>query len=244
MADLEYKQLFGLNAPSLPPAPDFAHIGDGATALMAASPIFKFFGIEVDDQTVSLARNLQAEWASHRSSYTPPPAGTRRSPATVFAYWRGAAKLLPNLSKIACIRRLRRLRPNGNVATELFMSIVKDMDKVKARSTKAKTLYYVAFLRANSPIVRLLLKRGALEMLSASERDGAARDAARQAVKQATLQITPAQLLLAADASASRAAAAAERLGKEGEREKEEEGEGGEEEEEGEREEGEAELSF
>lgn len=196
----------------------------------------------MDDQTVSLARNLQAEWASHRSSYTPPPAGTRRPPAAVFAYWRGAAKLLPNLSKIACIRRLR---PNGNAAPERFMSTVKDMDKVKTRRTKAKTLYNVAFLRANSPIVRLLLKRGALEMLSASERDGVARDAARQAVKQATLQITLAQLLLAADASASRAAAAAERLGKEeGEREKEEEGEGGEEEEGGEREEGEAELSF
>ena len=240
MADLEYKQLFGLIAPSLPPAPDFAHIGDGTTTLMAAC--LQGLRHRSGRPAVSFVRNLQAEWASHRSSYTPPPAGTRRPPAAVFAYWRGAAKLLPNLSKIACIRRLR---PNGNAAPERFMSTVKDMDKVKTRRTKAKTLYNVAFLRANSPIVRLLLKRGALEMLSASERDGVARDAARQAVKQATLQITLAQLLLAADASASRAAAAAERLGKEeGEREKEEEGEGGEEEEEGEREEGVAELSF
>ena len=97
------------------------------------------------------------------------------------AYWRGAAKLLPHLSKIACTRRLR---PNGNAAPERFMSIIKNMDSVNARSTKAKTLYNVAFLRGNSPIVRLLLKRGANEMLSASERDGLARDAARQAVKE------------------------------------------------------------
>ena len=135
------------------------------------------------------------------------------------AYWRGAAKLLPHLSKIACTRRLR---PNGNAAPERFMSIIKNVDSVNARSTKAKTLYNVAFLRANSPIVRLLLKRGANEMLSASERDGLARDAARQAVKEATLQKTLAQLLLAADAAASSDVAAAARGGK-----KEEEGEEG-----------------
>ena len=129
------------------------------------------------------------------------------------AYWRGAAKLLPHLSKIACTRRLR---PNGNAAPERFMSIIKNVDSVNARSTKAKTLYNVAFLRANSPTVRLLLKRGANEMLSASERDGLARDAARQAVKE---QRTLAQLLLAADAAASSDVAAAARGGK-----KEEEG--------------------
>lgn len=222
VADLEYKELFGLNAPLLPPCPDFLQTAGGATALMAAEPIFKFFGIAGDETqtlTVSLARDLQAEWASHRSSYTPPAAGTRRPPAAVMAYWRGAAKLLPHLSKIACTRRLR---PNGNAAPERFMSIIKNMDSVNARSTKAKTLYNVAFLRGNSPIVRLLLKRGANEMLSASERDGLARDAARQAVKEATLQRTLAQLLLAADAAASSDVAAAARGGK-----KEEEGEEG-----------------
>ena len=70
VADLEYKELFGLNAPLLPPCPDFLQTAGGATALMAAEPIFKFFGIASDEtQTlmVSLARDLQAEWASHRS---------------------------------------------------------------------------------------------------------------------------------------------------------------------------------
>ena len=166
--DLLIKQRFDLNADTLPPAPAYLPIVYDANGkpkgptIKTAAPVFDFFGVpDTEERTMQLAAQLVSQWSSHRESFKLPAAGTTCSPAAVMQYWEEARRLLPQLARVATTRRLR---PNGNAAPERVMSLLTDMDKPTRRSTKKKTLYNVLFLRANSGIVRLLMKLLAAEI--------------------------------------------------------------------------------
>jgi hypothetical protein len=184
LGDLQRKRRYALNADDCPPAPKFGAVpgagagaaaggGGGAAAagagaaIEAARPVLEFFGVPEKDWDISLAMRLGAQWEAHRALYKPPPSGYIVPPAATMTYWMNIKAHAPDLSKYAC---LCLLRPNGNAAPERTMSLLTAMDKPTARSTKAKTLKQVLFLRGNAEIVRMLLHEGAIERVSSTER--------------------------------------------------------------------------
>jgi len=171
LRDMEYKVQYGLNN-GAEKAPPFARAAEGQPPLHtkdAAKPVLDFFGVPKSDRGHSdadLARDLLAQWQLH-INYITTATIDFMTPARAMIYWRESRKEFPALSKVAL---LRLGRPNGNAAPERFMSVLKDMDRLTARSMKKKTLYNVAMIRGNSALMRLLLRRESELIIARKER--------------------------------------------------------------------------
>jgi len=233
LGDMEFKVKFGLNNGAEKPPP-FAKAAEGQPAYStkdASKPVLDFFGVPNSERgptDADLARKLVAEWQVHSDFMHSTEIGFQ-TPARAMLYWRQAQNQLPALSKLAL---LRLVRPNGNAAPERFMSVLKDMDRVTARSMKKNTLYNVAMIRGNWALMRVLLRREAQLILARKERAHApaAASAAAQAAASKRMRLDDA-LRHATEAALPEWAQKGKEEEEEEEEEKEEEEEEGEEEE-------------
>ena len=160
------------------------------------------------------------QWSAHRSAYKPPAVAL--SPAEILEYWERARTLAPELSRVA---RFRRVRSDGNAASERNMSIVSHMDQPTRRCMEPPTLYNLSMLRGNSSIVHLVSDQMALELDQPGE---SRRKRAREESEKSNI-VNSLTLLLSSLHAKAKARSRSEVMGEE---EEEEEGEEGEEEEE------------